>query len=150
MFQNVNSKEVGLLVIVTLGSVIIFLVLVMLALLNIRLFVNKEQNSDLMKILKADENSEVTPIFTIDRNTSNNNLDEIEEILTEDDDQKDNSRNLLKQIKYCKTLFWIIKLTDDVCNTVYVDTKFGKVLKVLTPKKTSEEDIFHKLVSDAG
>ena len=105
MFQNVNSKEVGLLVIVTLGSVIIFLVLVMLALLNIRLFVNKEQNSDLMKILKADENSEVTPIFTIDRNTSNNNLDEIEEILAEDDDQKDNSRNLLKQIKYCKTLF---------------------------------------------
>ena len=105
MFQNVNSKEVGLLVIVTLGSVIIFLVLVMLALLNIRLFVNKEQNSDLMKILKADENSEVTPIFTIDRNTSNNNLDEIEEISTVDDDQKENSRNLLKQIKYCKTLF---------------------------------------------
>ena len=105
MFQNVNSKEVGLLVIVTLGSVIIFLVLVMLALLNIRLFVNKDQNSDLMKILKVDENSEVTPIFTIDRNTSNNNLDEIQEILTEDDDQNENSRNLLKQIKYCKTLF---------------------------------------------
>jgi len=122
--KNFSNKELGLLIIVTLGGIIIFLVLVMLALLNVKLFFVREQNRDLEHMIK-DENEEgydcdpeEGAIFTIDRKVypSADIEPEInnEPLLTDaswapDTREARNNRqfntNIIKKLKYCKTLF---------------------------------------------
>ena len=114
--QKVSKTEISLLIIVTLGGIIIFLALVMLALLNCKMFVTKDPARDLVAMIRESEDMENGPIFTIERKQSDQEDHEEEEEhdnflnrTSIDDSEEAPSEKfqflLFKKFKYCKTLF---------------------------------------------
>lgn len=114
-----TDNEVGLLVIVTLGGIIIFLVLVMLALLNVRLCCQEDQSGDMNSLLQESLNS---PIFTLDREFKAETEQFMQEVYNDSDhessearldiediEEKSSSenfrRNIFNKFKYTKRFF---------------------------------------------
>ena len=108
-----TDNEVGLLVIVTLGGIIIFLVLVMLALLNVKLCCPQDQSGDMNSLIQESLNS---PIFTLDRGFKGETEQFVQEVYNDSDlsearldieEEKsvDISRNILNKFKYTKRFF---------------------------------------------
>ena len=108
----------GLLVIVTLGGIIIFLVLVMLALLNVRLCCQADQSGDMNSLLQESLNS---PIFTLDRDFKGeteqfiqdvyNDSDQGEAVLDIEEEKSpsgtsDTSSNIFNKFKFTKRFFY--------------------------------------------
>jgi len=132
--KGISNNELGLLIFVTLGGIIIFLVLLMLALLNFKLIFLKQNDPDLEEMLK-DENdgdditeidAEEGAIFTIDRKNFEDQIEKHCDDLNNEPMLNDHfhpdpslrqnkSRNctkkqkvnsgIWKKLKYCKTLF---------------------------------------------
>ena len=120
LFQKYSDNEVGVLIIVTLGGIIIFLVLVMLALLNFKLCCTSGNTEEMDTLLlgETDQESEEAPIFTIDRNfkgetqqfsddgyNENNEIDGRFDIEHEHEKNSRVSRNLFKRFKYTRSFF---------------------------------------------
>ena len=109
-----------MLIIVTLGGIIIFLVLVMLALLNVKLCFQRAQAGEMDSLLlgEAGHDGEETPIFTIDRNFKGETEQFTEELYHESDEsaaqvdvENDNtpsfdiSQFCLKNYRYTRRFF---------------------------------------------
>ena len=108
-----------MLIIVTLGGIIIFLVLVMLALLNVKLCFTQANTGEMDSLLlgETDQESEEAPIFTIDRNFKGeteqfddvcNETEEIDarfDIEHQHEKTSSISRNLFKKFKYTRSFF---------------------------------------------
>ena len=105
----------GLLVIVTLGGIIIFLVLVMLALLNVRLCCQADQSGDLNNLLQESLNS---PIFTLDRGFKGETEEFVPDVYNDSEEREarldieeeksssvDISKNIINKFKYSKRFF---------------------------------------------
>ena len=108
-----TDNEVGLLVIVTLGGIIIFLVLVMLALLNVKLCCQLDQSGDMNSLIQESLNS---PIFTLDRGFKGETEQFMQDVYNDSDQSEarldieeeigdDISNNIFNKFKYTKRFF---------------------------------------------